>query len=60
MPIKDCSESANPFNVELDVLLGTALDLLLHFPHRRLHIDDALLGDADGNIQGEESVSDAH
>lgn len=37
---------AHPLNVELHVLLGAALDLLLHFPHRRLHIYDAFLGDA--------------
>lgn len=32
--------------MELHVLLGTALDLLLHFPHQRLHVYDAFLGDA--------------
>lgn len=34
--------------MKLHVLLGTALDLLLHLPHRRLHVYDALLGDAGG------------
>lgn len=32
--------------MELHVLLGTALNLLLHFPHQRLHVYDAFLGDA--------------
>lgn len=46
----ECSERyAHPLDVELHVLLGTALDLLLHFPHRRLHIYYALLGDAGGD-----------
>lgn len=39
---------AHPLDVELHVLLSAALDLLLHFSHRRLHIYDALFGDADG------------
>lgn len=37
---------AHPLNVELHVLLGAALDLLFDFPHRRLHVYDAFLGDA--------------
>lgn len=41
--------AANPLNVKLHVLLGAAFNLLLHFPHWRLHIDNALLRDADGN-----------
>lgn len=47
---EDCREKhAHPLNVELHVLLGTALDLLLHFPHQRLHVYDAFLGDAGGD-----------
>lgn len=40
---------AHPLNVQLHVLLGAALNLLLHFPHQRLHVHDALLGDAAGD-----------
>lgn len=40
------AKRAHPLDVELYVLLRAALDLLLHFPHRRLHVDDALLVDA--------------
>lgn len=45
----ECEKHAHPLNVELHVLLGTALDLLLHFPHQRLHVYDAFLGDAGGD-----------
>lgn len=45
----DCREKhAHPLDVELHVLLSAALNLLLHFSHRRLHVYDALLGDAGG------------
>lgn len=40
---------AHPLDVQLHVLLGTALDLLLHFPHQRLHVYYALLGDTGGD-----------
>lgn len=42
---------AHPLDVELHVLLGTALDLLLHFPHHCLHVYDAFFGDAGGESQ---------
>lgn len=45
----ECEKHAHPLNVELHVLLGTALDLLLHFPHQRLHVYNAFLGDAGGD-----------
>lgn len=41
----------HPLDVELHVLLGTALDLLLHFPHHCLHVYDAFFGDAGGESQ---------
>lgn len=45
-----CSEKyAHPLDVQLHVLLGTALDLLLHFPHQRLHVYNAFLGNAGGD-----------
>lgn len=40
------AKCAHPLDVELHVLLRATLDLLLHFPYGRLHIDDALLVDA--------------
>lgn len=46
----DCRERhAHPLNVKLHILLGTALDLLVHFSHQRLHVYDAFLGDAGGD-----------
>lgn len=55
----ECEKHAHPLNVELHVLLGTALDLLLHFPHQRLHVYDAFLGDAGGD-SWEWSVNRSH
>lgn len=43
---KTKTKHAHLLNVELHVLLGTALDLLLHFSHHRLHVNNAFLGDA--------------
>ncbi len=44
-----------PLQMELHILLGTALDLLLHLLHHGLHVNDALLREAaNTQIQHEE------